>query len=231
MFGIFTRSKRVAGIDIRSDCIRFLELETRSGTDRIISYGEVTFDGVSPDEDTLIQYFRDIKKTLKSKTVHVSVPAGSDENKCFELLKSAGLNPETIMTPSTPLELALIPDRAETSFLVVDADRSQTHYLVFAPHSHSAFYTSDPANHSVISNLNKIYIDWYDAHKERINHVIFSGSRAGDQEFLDYVSRETKIPITQANIFSNLKLDMTNVPMITKEDSYKYAVAMGLAMS
>ncbi len=33
----------------------------------------------------------DIKKTLKSKTVHVSVPAGSDENKCFELLKSAGL--------------------------------------------------------------------------------------------------------------------------------------------
>lgn len=231
MFGIFESSKRVVGIDIKSDCIRFLELEIKSGSDRITAYGEVTFDGIDPDEPALVQYFRDIKKNLKGKIINVSIPVGSDEEVCARILKSAGLTATNIMTPSAPLEISVVPEDAETSFLVVDVEQSQTNFLTYAPNIRPEFYTSDPANHSVISNLNRIYIDWYDRHKERIHHVIFSGARAADQEFLDYVSRETKIPITQANIFINLKLDSENVPPINKNDSYKYAVAVGLAMS
>lgn len=230
MFGIFTRSHRVVGIDIQADCIRFLELEKKSGSDRITAYGEVTFDGADPDEAALIQYFKDIKKNLKNPRVHVSIPVGSDEQTCFEILKSAGFKADQIMTPAVPLEIALIPEDAQTSFLIVNVERSQAHYLTFAPNIEPSFSTNDPASHSVISNLNRIYIDWYDRHKERIHHVILAGVRAADQEFLDYVSRETKIPITQANIFVNLKLDQSNVPVINKNDSYKYAVAMGLAM-
>lgn len=231
MFGIFGRSHRVVGIDIQSDCIRFLELEKKSGTDRITAYGEVTFDSTNPDESALIQYFKDIKKNLKNPRVNVSIPVGSDEQTCFEILKSAGLKADQIMTPAAPLAMALIPEDAQTSFFVVNVERSQAQYLTYSPNTTAAFYTSDPANHAVISNLNRMYIDWYDRHKERIHHVILAGVRASDQEFLDYVSRETKIPITQANIFVNLKLDQSNVPVINKNDSYKYAVAMGLAMS
>ena len=231
MFGIFGQSKKVTGIDIKSDCIRFLELDNTNGTDRITAYGEVTFDGVEPNDATLIQYFRDIKKNLRSKVINVAIPVGSDEKKCFELLKSAGFKPAKIISPAKPLELSLVPENADTSFLIVDTEKSETNYLIFAPNIDPKFYTSDPANHSIISNLNRLYIDWYDRHKERVHHVLVCGSRAADQDFLDYVSRETKIPITQANIFTNLKLDQSNVPIINKKDSYKYAVALGLAIS
>jgi Tfp pilus assembly PilM family ATPase len=231
MFGIFKHSKRVVGVDIKSDCIRFLELETSSDSDRIVAYGEVTFDGVEPDEAVLIQYFRDIKKMVRGSSINVAVPAGSDEKKCFEIMASAGLKPAKVISPAKPLEFALVPENADTSFLIVDADISETNYLIFAPNIDSQFYTSDPANHSIISNLNRLYIDWYDRHKERIHHVLLCGARAADQDVLDYISRETKIPITQANIFINLKLSLANVPMIPKNESYKYATAMGLAMS
>ncbi len=230
MFGIFGQSKRVTGIDIKSACIRFLELDNKNGADRITAYGEVTFDGVEPDDATLIQYFRDIKKNLKSKIINVAIPVGSDENKCLELMRSSGLKPTKITSPAKPLEFALVPENADTSFLLVDAERSETNYLIFAPNVDPKFYTSDPANYSIISNLNRLYIDWYDRHKERVHHVLVCGARASDQDFLDYISRETKIPISPANIFTNLKLNLANVPIINKKDSYKYAVAIGLAM-
>lgn len=231
MWSIFGQSKRVTGIDIKSDYIRFLELDNKNGIDRITAYGEVTFDGVEPNDDTLIQYFRDIKKNLKSKIINVAIPVGSDENKCLELMRSSGLKPTKVTSPAKPLEFALVPENADTSFLVINAENSETDYLMFAPNIDSKFYTSDSANHSIISNLNRLYIDWYDRHKERIHHVLICGSRASDQDFLDYISRETKIPIAAANIFTNLKLDQTNVPIINKKDSYKYAVALGLATS
>lgn len=230
MFEMFSNSKRVVGIDIKSGCIRFLELETRRGIDRITAYGEVTFDDAQIDDTTLVQYFRDIKKNLKTKNVNVAIPVGADKEKCLEILKSAGLKPANIVSPEKPLEFALVPENAKTSFLVIDAEKSETGYLVFGPNIDSRFYTSDPANHSIISNLNRLYIDWYDRHKERIHHVLVCGARASDQDFIDYVSRETKISVTEANIFINLKLDPGSVPMISKKDSYKYAVAMGLAM-
>lgn len=230
MFGIWGEAKRVAGIDIKPECIRFIEIENKNNTDRITAYGEVTFDGVEPDDEALVRYLSDIKKNLRSKKINVVIPVGSDETKCAELLKSAGIKVSKIMSPEKPLEFALIPENGDTSFILVNVEKSQTEYLVFGPKIDSRLYVSDPTNHSVISNLNRLYIDWYDRHKEKIHHVVFSGARAGDQDFIDYVSRETKIPILLANIFVNLKLDYANVPIINKNDSYKYAVALGAAV-
>lgn len=231
MFGIFGRSKRVVGIDIKGGHIRFLEIEKNLGASRITAYGEVTFEGQSPDEATLVKYFRDIKSNLKTNVVRVSIPVGSDDNKCALILKSAGLKVEEFSTPKEALEQAVIPDGANTSFLVVDAEQAETNFLIWSPNVSPTLYTSDSANHTVISNLNRLYIDWYDRHKERINHILISGARASDREFLEYVSRETKIPITAANVFTNMQLDQTNVPMIPKNESYKYAVAMGLTLN
>lgn len=228
MFDIFGRSKRVVGIDISGAYIRFLEIENTLGGSRITAYGEITFEVAEPDETTLIKYFSDIKKNLKTNVVRVSIPLGSDEKKCRELLKSAGLKVEEFSNPKESLEASVVSDGANTSFLVIDAEHSETNYLLWSPNISPAFYGSDSANHTVISNLNRLYIDWYDRHKERIHHVLIVGARATDGEFLDYVSRETKIPLTHANVFANLKLDTGNVPMIPKNDSYKYAVAVGL---
>ena len=73
-------------------------------------------------------------------------------------------------------------------------------------------------------------MDWYDEKKQKIDHVLLLGVRANEQGFLDYISRESRIPMIRGGIFVNLETFKENVPAISKEDSYRYAVAMGLAL-
>jgi hypothetical protein len=230
MFGIFAQSTRTCGIDIKSDCIRFVEIDTNLGVDRITAYGEVGFDGVDPTDENLIQYFKDIKKNLKAKIINVSVPVGSDENRCRELLKSAGIKAANIVNPHVPLAYALIEEELDATFLVIDLEPSQSNYVIKAFSVEPVFYTSDSETHSVISSLNRLYIDWYDKHKEKISHVVFSGKKVLDQNFIDYISKETKFEIIRGDVFTNLRLKEGSVPILNKNDSYKYAIAIGLTI-
>jgi hypothetical protein len=71
---------------------------------------------------------------------------------------------------------------------------------------------------------------WYDRYQERVAHTVVVGSRATDHAFLDFVGRETKLSFTPAHVLVNLHHEHEQVPMITKEDTYKYAVAIGAAL-
>lgn len=148
-----------------------------------------------------------------------------------EIFGAVHLRARKFMIPGRALIDSLVPLGSTTSFLLVSADEKVANIAAYDPAGLPAFYHGDASNSSIISNLNRIYIDWYDAKKEKVDHVFFVGSRASDQVFLDYVSRETRIHISRGNIFVNIELDRERVPIITKEDSYKYAVALGLAIS
>lgn len=147
-----------------------------------------------------------------------------------EIFKRLNIKIKKFLIPGGALINSCVPVGSTTSFLVVNVEEKESDFVIYDPLKHASFYQSESANHSIISNLNRVYIEWYDEHKEKIHHVMFSGVRVSDREFLDYVSRETKINLVKANILVNLKLDPEVVPIITKADSYKYAVAVGLAL-
>lgn len=124
-----------------------------------------------------------------------------------------------------------VPRDSQTSFLILSAEDSTASLALASGSDPAIFYHGDGANHNIISILNRTHIEWYDEKKEKIHYTLVAGARGKDVAFLDYVARETRIPITRANVFVNLSLDRQKVPIIPKDDSGKYAVAIGLAIS
>ncbi len=231
MLNLFSNSKRVLGLEIRPGKIRFAEVLRERGADRVTAYGEADVDDDNPRSGLFQQCIKEMRKILKTKSVNISIDGMGEEKEYRAALRALGLKVVKIIPSGVALHASVIPTDAETSFLLVNADRERTDFLTTGSGISPMYYVGDNQNHSIISNINRIYIDWYDAHKEKIHHVIFSGWRASDSDFLDYVSRETKLPLHRANVFANLDLDPASVPILPRLESYKYAVAIGLAIS
>lgn len=231
MFNLFSISGRLAGLEIRPGKIRFAEVSRGVGPDRITSYGEADIDGDGPDSGAFHLAMKDVKRVLKTHRLNISVYDMSLAASYEKSLRSVGFKVSKILPASQALQASIVPTGSETSFAVVNAEKDSVDFMVYAPTEKPLSFAGDPANHAIISNLNHIYIDWYDTHKEKIHHVVFSGERASDHDLLDYVSRETNLHIHRANIFVNLNMNPENIPIITKGESYKYAVAIGLAIS
>lgn len=144
-----------------------------------------------------------------------------------KVLSAAGFSAMAFLVSPEALYRACVPAGSDTSFLLAGAEKDVCQIVVSDP-KEKVFENCSAENHKIISTLNDVYIGWYDAHKEKVNHLLFAGARANDLEFVNYVSRELKIPIARANVFVNLDLNPEEVPPITKDDSFKYAVAIGL---
>lgn len=231
MLSIFSNSRKFVGIDFREHSIRFLEISRSANFDEVTAYGEITDEaGIFSNENTFLKYLKDIKKAVKANSFVVSLPSNHNGMKYHDLLKKAGIKNFKVVSLSKALVLSSVPRGAEATFLVVEAEEV-ANFVTKDPSGRISLYSGNGANHAVITNINHICMDWYDEHKEHIHHVLFTGARAKDKDFLSYVSRETKMPIGRANVLANLDLDPQKIPIITKEESYKYAVAMGLAIS
>jgi Tfp pilus assembly PilM family ATPase len=237
MFSIFSKTKILVGLEISSNYIRFVELKRSIYFDEILSHGETFFQNIISengdiiDAGYLLKILKDIKKDISAKNFIVSLPASAKADPYLDLLKNAGIKVRKIETVDNALSKSLVPKGSNTSFLIVNAEKSFSDFLICDGARKAFFYHGSSENYSIIKNIDKIYIDWYDEHKEKIHNIVFTGSRVTDRNFLEYIGRETKIPINLANVFINLQLDDNKIPTISKEDSYKYAVSIGLSMS
>jgi hypothetical protein len=236
MFSILSKTKILIGVEIKQNYIRFIEMKRSNNEDHIVSYGEVVFESilfekdVFVDEKTLIGYLKNIRKDVSGKEFIVSLPSNVNINSFSAIFKEAGIKVSRFVKSDDALHSALVPKDSETSFLLVDAEKDIVSFLIHNKGEKIFFYEGAPENHFVVTNLNQIYVDWYDDHKEKIHNVIFSGSRVNDSGFLDYVGRGTKIPILLGNVLVNLKLHENKIPIIPKEETFKYAVAIGLTV-
>lgn len=235
MFHFFRRQHKRVGVDITSHSIRFVEITSMHGTEHVSSYGEVLLDdacivdGVIKDEDTLILHLKEVQRVIGSARVLVSLPENAFARRFEDVLAKAGMQPERFVSTKDALISSVIPKGSTTSFLVMQAEYDTVNFLTFLP-GETGYYIGDPTNHSVVININRLYVDWYDRYQERVAHTVVVGSRATDHTFLDFVGRETKLSFTPAHVLVNLYHEHEQVPMITKEDTYKYAVAIGAAL-
>lgn len=237
MLSIFSKIKTIVGLEIKQNYIRFVEIKRSLLEDQILSYGEMVFennlfeDNIFIDEKTLINCLKNIKKEVTSKDFNVSLPSNIKLDNFQFIFKEAGIKVSRFVAPDKALQNALIPKDSDMSFLVVNTEKDMVNFLIHDGGEKIFYYEGAPEKHFVASNLNQIYIDWYDEHKEKINNIIFVGSRVEDDTFVEYLGSQTKIPITHANVFVNLKLSENKIPSIPKNECCKYAVAIGLAVS
>lgn len=225
---LFDFTKRRAGLDVRGGQIRFVELARSGGYERVSAYGYA--DAGVPGTPEFTDAARSIKKLIRASRVSIAI-SDEDSGAIKKALVAAGFSVATVINPAEAMARAVIPTDAMTSFLAINVERTTVDIAVFGPTDGFTYGESEAANYAIVSAMNRIFVDWYDAHQEKIDHVILSGERAADQEFLDYVSHETRLSVYRANVFANLDLDPATVPMIAKKDSYAYAVAIGAALS
>lgn len=225
---LFDFTKRRAGLDVRSGRIRFVELARSGGYERVSAYGYA--DAGAPGTPEFTDAARSIKKLIRASRVTIAT-SGDDAVAIQKALGAAGFSVAAVVTPAEAMARAVIPADAMTSFLAVHVEPRTVDIAVFDPASGLSYGESEAANYAIVSEMNQIFVSWYDVHQEKIDHVVLSGERAADQQFIDYISHETRLSIYRANVFANLDLDPATVPMIAKKDSYAYAVAIGAALS
>lgn len=234
MFSFFSKKKRVVGLEIGTHYVRFVELARSAQANRIISYGEFipdADDAMRDEDDVLARALMSVKKSVGASDFIVSFPNSRIASAGKLLLRSAGIRPKKSIVGATAVLNAVVPAGSDTSFLVIHAERTATHLFVSSPVHGPAYFTVSADDHEIVSGVNRMYVDWYNQRKEKLHHVLIAGERAREQEFVDYLSRETKLPITRANPLVNLALDHHVVPIIPKGELPKYATALGLAIS
>lgn len=209
--------------------VRFVEVLSRGGFNRVTAYGSADIDA-GPRTGAFAECMQGIKRIVGARAVTLSLDGVQDRAGFEQIARGHGFKIKAVVSSAEALAAAVIPADAETSFLVVNAEMDRTDFVTTAPGTQITGFVGESSNYSIIANMNRIYIDWYDAHKAKIHHVIVAGERASDHEFLDYISRETKLPLHRANVFANLDIDPASVPIMQKSESYKYAVAIGLAL-
>lgn len=84
-------------------------------------------------------------------------------------------------------------------------------------------------------SLNKILIFWFTSKKDLVQHdkvetALIAGEYATADGLQEFLERKLKIDVNLANVWSNCFSLDEHIPDINKEDSLKYAVAVGLAI-
>lgn len=235
LFGLFSNARTVLGLDIKHGYIRFVAMRRDDYEDRIASYGEIVpdaplFRGMTIlDENALAVHIKNIMAKTRAKHVVVSLPLGIGAEAFADVFRLAGVRPKQFVSPGSALVRACVPDQSPAPELVVAMEDDGVEFVASgAPRAHTR---GAPDAESISANIRHIRIDRHDDHGEVLSRVMLAGSRAHDRSLSSFIARAARIHVVRANPFVNMRRNHGHIPIMTRDDSYKYAVALGLAIS
>lgn len=178
-------------------------------------------------EETIL-YFEKIDSF--NDKIFFTVFISSKENVSFikSVIYNSGLNVVKIVSPKDALMNSCVRSGEIVNTLVINVDSSRTNLAIFSPFNRFKGISAKVEKEDVPSLITKTYQDFYEISGDKIGYFLLSGSSASDISFLNYLGRSTRLPIQQANIFSNVSVK--DLPNITKNESFNYAIALGSAM-
>lgn len=177
--------------------------------------------------DEQIFYFT-VKKINKEKDNYsVFIANKILINKYKEIFKKVGFVPKSFIHKDQALINGCIPKNTESSFLVVCLEKDISYILLYLKNKEKMFYTVPSDKRAIVEVVNKAYIEWYEKMNKKVDHAFIVGGGAKDEFLVDYISSATKINFVKGNIFTNRNINLDKVPVITKNDSLKFAIATG----
>lgn len=181
------------------------------------------------DEDIL---FFDLKNTKDNTSQYdVFIIKRNLLLKYKNLFKTLNIKILKFTTSGFALINSCVPKESLSSFMVYSIEDKELYISMISENSLPVFYLTNSDNKEVISTINNFYVNWYHDNKEKIHNVIIVGKKVSDQIFVDLILKETKLHIQKGNVFVNFNFPENYIPIIEKQNSYKYAVTLGAVKS
>lgn len=181
---------------------------------------------ISHEEEIL--YFEKIDSF--NDKIFFTVFISSKENVSFikSVIYNSGLNVVKVVSPKDALMNSCVRSGEIVNTLVINVDSNRTDLSIFSLFNRFKGISAKVEREDVPSLITKTYQDFYEISGDKIGYFLLSGSSASDIPFLNYLGRSTRLPVQQANVFSNVSVK--DLPNITKNESFNYAIALGAAM-
>ncbi|MEZ4210830.1 MAG: hypothetical protein R3B39_00835 [Candidatus Paceibacterota bacterium] len=159
---------------------------------------------ISHEEEIL--YFEKIDSF--NDKIFFTVFISSKENVSFikSVIYNSGLNVVKVVSPKDALMNSCVRSGEIVNTLVVNVDSNRTNLAIFSPFNRFKGISAKVEKEDVPSLITKTYQDFYEISGDKIGYFFLSGSSASDIPFLNYLGRSTRLPVQQANIFSNVSV-------------------------
>jgi hypothetical protein len=290
MFSIFSREKKILGLHITEEFIRYALVSKSAKENKVISLGEEKIARVEP-RNALLSALRNVLRKTGQRNAHLSFPPDfvrtetvsvafgaskkdvlnqiefrlkerlllshgesvlyfekfeSVNNKDFynvfissaenvDFLKSvfvnSGLSVKKIISTKDALLASCVKTGEIVNTMVLNADTRRTDIAVFSPFNRFREISSFSEREKVPSLIKDTYQDFYNISGDKVGYFFVCGLFAKEPSFINFLSRETRLPVQEADVFCNFYLKSGEVPVVTREESLVYAVALGSAIS
>ncbi len=286
---LFLRKRKILGLDITEERIRYVLVEKSRETTKLILCAEEKVPRVEP-KNALLYGLRSIVQKSGCTKAHVSFPADfvrpetvsvssktrqedivselglrlterkalthgesifyyekieSINNKDFytvfvssnetiSFLKSvfvhAGLDIQKVVSRKDALLASCVKEGEIINTMVINADAERVDLAIFSPFNRFKGVSVVTGKENIPRLIAETHQDFYGLAGDRIGYFMCAGSSTSDISFINYLSRETRLPVSQTDIFANVSLGRGELPLVTKNESFNYAIALGAAM-
>ncbi len=115
--------------------------------------------------------------------------------------------------------------------MIIDGENLRTDIAIYSPFNRFKLISKFSGKDEVGDLIKETYKDFYDISGDKIGYFFVTGSFANDNVFINNISKDTRMPIQEADVLVNLNFKKDEVPPLTREESLLFAVALGVAMS
>jgi len=288
MFSLFYTKRKILGLDITEEYIRYAVVVKSKKGNRVTLCGEEKIARVEP-RNALLSAIRNIMKKTKQKKANVSfsrdfvrsetisIPTSVTKNITSEIefrltektlfsygdsilyyekfesindrnfytvfisstnnvafLKSvfvhSGLRVGKLVSHKDALVASCIRDGEINNAMVINSEYVRTDIAVFSPFNRFKEIHGRFVRDIIPQKIKETHQDFYSISGDNISYFFLAGSLAQDFSFINFVSVQTRLPIQQADVFVNFTFNSGQLPPVTKEQSFLYAVALGAAI-
>lgn len=288
MLSIFSTSKKILGLDITEEFIRYSLISVSQKENKVLSCGQEKIARVDP-RNALFSTLRNVIRKTKCKNAHVSFPSDfvraetvsiyssnkkdiihnielrlkeknlfsygdailyyekfeSINNKDFynvflsssvnvAFLKSVFLNSDLkvkkVVSRKDALLASCVRSGEIVNTMILNTDNFRSDIAIFSPFNRFKGISGFFEKEQTPDLIKDTYQDFYKISDDKIGYYFVSGVWAKNTDFINSLSLQTRLPIQQADVFVNFSFKNGELPPVTREESFIYAVALGAGL-
>ncbi len=289
MFSLFSTRRKILGLDITEEYIRYALVSKSENSNTVLLCGEEKIARVEP-RNALLSALRNIIFKTKENNVQISFPTdfvrpetvsisssikkdigheiefrlrekslfyhgesilyyekfesinerdfynvfiSSRDNVDFlkSVFVNSGLNVKKLVSHKDALLSSCIREGEIVNSMVINTESMRTDVAIFSPFNRFKGIGGSFEKEKIPRLIKETYQDFYELSNDKIGYFFVTGSLVCDISFVNYLSKETRLPIQEADVFVNFHLKRGELPPVTKEESVLYALALGSAIS
>lgn len=146
------------------------------------------------------------------------------------VFENTGLRIKKVVSRSDALQNScILKGQLETS-MIINYEKFDLDVSIYNPFNQQKDFHKNLNKDSVYSEIKSIHVEYFKNNQENINYFLLAGSHASDLYFLNTLKRFSGFPIKQADVFINILNKKDDLPSITKDESFSFAIAIGAAI-